>query len=320
MASSTDSSLFDGGAAFDWAKYTTSRPTYSSSFYDRIWDYHRSHSDHWDLAHDVGTGPGNVAEVLSARFGHVIATDPSGFHTNVAKGRLSGSNVTVEQCRAEDLVTLAGPNGNNYGKADLITLAECIPLMDAEKAFSGFAELLRPGGTLAVWFYGKPIFLGKGQDKSQQIYDRIAGKAFSRIFPIKDSAWQRPFTVMATWLDNIGFPQKDWTDVTRIKWNHDKPLSFLPDEYRDFEVKYKDGVAPEEKVEKIVDRDFWAKEQCGVDWVEGYIDAQFTWENTNDEIGTQLKPMYKELEEAMGGAGSKTKIGWPVVLLLATRK
>ncbi|KAF6221237.1 hypothetical protein HO133_002092 [Letharia lupina] len=318
MASSSDSSLFDGGADFDWIKYTTHRPAYSSSFYDRIWTYHQSHSNHWSLAHDVGTGPGNVAEVLGARFDKVIASDPSGFHTAVARRRLAASNVTVEQCRAEDLVTLVGPDG--HGKADLVTLAECIPLMDAERAFSGFAELLRPGGTLAVWFYGKPIFVGEGQERSQQIYDRIAGKAFSRIFPIKGTIWQQAFTVMASWLDNIGFPSEDWTDVERTKWNHDKPLCFLPEEYFDFEVKHENSVTADEKVEERVDRDFWAKEHCGVDWVEGFIDAQFPWKSTDDEIGAQLKPMYKELEEAMGGQGSKTKIAWPVALVLATRK
>ena len=125
MASSTDSSLFDGGADFDWVKYITYRPVYSPSFYDRIWDYHRNHSNHWTLAHDVGTGPGNVAEVLRARFDSVVASDPSGFHTAVAQKRLAASTVTVEQCRAEDLVALVGPDG--HGKADLITLAECIP-------------------------------------------------------------------------------------------------------------------------------------------------------------------------------------------------
>ena len=318
MASSTDSSVFAGGATFEWVKYTTNRPGYSPSFSDRIWNYHRSHSNHWTVAHDVGTGPGNVAEVLSARFDKVVASDPSGFHTAVAQRRLSASNVTVEQCRAEDLVTRVGPDG--LGKADLITLAECIPLMNAELAFSGFAKLLRPGGTLAIWFYGKPIFVGEGQERSQPIYDRIAGKAFSRIFPIKDTMWQQPYTTMASWLDNIGFPLKDWIDVERSKWNHDKPLSFLPEQYLDFEVKYQDSVTPQEKVEKIVDREFWAKEDCGVDWVEGYMDAQFPWDSTDDEVGAQLKPMYKELEAAMGGQGSKTKIGWPVVLLLATRK
>lgn len=318
MASSTDSSLFDGGADFDWIKYTTHRPFYSPSFYDRIWDYHRSHSDHWNLAHDVGTGPGNVAEVLGAHFDKVVASDPSGSPTAVAQKRLAGLNVTLEQCRAEDLATRMGPDG--HGKVDLIALAECIPLMDAEKALSGFAKLLRPGGTLAIWFYGKPIFVGEGQEKSQQIYNQIAGKAFSRIFPIKDTIWQRAYTVMAAWLDDIGFPSEDWKDVERIKWNHDKSLSFLPEEYFDFEIKYKNTVTPDEKVEERVDRDFWAKEECGVDWVEGYVDAQYPWETTNDEVRAQLKPMYKELEEAMGGQGSKTKIGWPVVLLLATRK
>ena len=318
MASSTDSNLFDGGADFDWIKYTTTRPAYSPSFYNRIFNYHQSHSNHWTRAYDVGTGPGNVAEVLAARFDKVIASDPSGFHTAVAKRRLSASNVTVEQCRAEDLVNLQENEG--HGKADLITLAECVPLMDAEQAFSGFAKLLRPGGTLAIWFYGKPIFAEKGQEKSQQIYNQIAGKAFSRILPIEDTALQHAFTTMVSWLDNIGFPSEDWTDVERTKWNHDNPLSFLPEEYLNFEVKYKDCVTPDKKVEELIDRDFWAKEQCGVDWVEEYVDAQFPWESTNDEIGAQLKPMYKEREEAMGGKGAKTKISWTVVLLHATRK
>ena len=257
MASSTDSSLFDGGADFDWTKYTTNRPVYSPSFYDRIWDYHQSHSNHWNLAHDVGTGPGNVAEVLSTRFDKVIASDPSAFHTAVARRHLlSAPNVTVEQCRAEDLVPLVGPDG--HGKADLITLAECIPLMDAEQAFSGFAKLLRPGGTLAVWFYGKPIFAERGQERSQQIYNQIAGKAFSRIFPMKGTVWENSYTVMASWLDNIGYSSEDWTDVERIKWNHDNPLCFLPEEYFDFELEYKNRVSPGEKVEECIDRDFWA--------------------------------------------------------------
>ena len=318
MAPSTDSSLFNGGADFDWEKYITYRPTYSPSFYDRIWAYHKSHSNQWTLAHDVGTGPGNVAEVLAGRFDKVIASDPSGFHTAVAQKHLADTNVTIEQCRAEDLVSLVGPDG--HGKADLITLAECIPLMDAERAFSGFAKLLRSGGTLAIWFYGKPIFAEKGQERSQQIYNQIAGKAFSRIFPIKDTIWQEAYTVMASWLDKIGFPQEEWTDVQRTKWNHDKPLCFLPEEYFDFEVEYTNSAAPDEKVEKLVDRDFWAMEERGVDWVEGYIDAQLPWKTTDDEVGAQLKPMYKEMEQAMGGPGSKTKISWPVALLLATRK
>lgn len=49
------------------------------------------------------------------------------------------------QCRGEDLLEVAG--AGQQGKVDLITLAECLPLMDAEKAFVDFGKLLRPGGT-----------------------------------------------------------------------------------------------------------------------------------------------------------------------------
>ncbi len=41
---------------------------------------------------------------------------------------------------------------------------------------------------------------------------------------------------------------------------------------------------------------------------------------TDDDIGAQMEPMYEELETAMGGKGSTTKIAWPMVLFLATRR
>ncbi|MCJ1458326.1 hypothetical protein MMC28_008697 [Mycoblastus sanguinarius] len=318
MASSTASNPFDG-VNFDWENYINHRPTYSSSFYELIWRYHESHCKHWNLAHDVGTGPGNVAEVLVGRFDKVIASDPSEYHISVARKRLASEKVTVERCQAENLAHVVGPSGE--GKADMITLAECIPLMDQQLAFSGFAKLLRPGGTLAIWFYGRPIFAEKGQEKSQEIYDRITAKAFDRVRPIgKDTVLGRANMQLAGWLDAVSFPLEDWADVQRTKWNYDKSLSFLGVEYFDCEFEYNSNIRPDEKVEERVDRSFWVKEECGVDWAKGFIDAQLPWKATDDGIDAQLKPLYEELEAAMGGKGSKRKITWPVILMLATRK
>ncbi|KAL9121822.1 MAG: hypothetical protein Q9175_008381, partial [Cornicularia normoerica] len=147
------------------------------------------HNNHWTFTHDVGTRTGNVAEVLGGRKKKVIASNPSDFHTAVTQIRLTVLNVAVEQCGAVDLITLMGPDGDD--KADLNTLVKCSSLMDAEEAFSGFAKLLRSGGILAIWFYGRPIFTEDGQEKSQRIYEQIAGKAFSGIFPIKNTTWQQ---------------------------------------------------------------------------------------------------------------------------------
>lgn len=314
----SSSAPFDGGADFEWHKYLAHRPTYSPAFYDIIWEYHQNHSSHWQLAHDVGTGPGNVAEVLAARFDRVIASDPSGHNVAVAGKRLNHSKISFEICRAEDLPDIGGTDSED--KADLIALAECIPLMDAEKAFDGFARMMRPGGTLAVWFYGKPIFGEPGQEKSQAIYDRITAKAFERLFPLKGTPGERGITTLATWLDDIAFPASEWTDVKRIKWNNDKPLTFIGEEYFDFKFQYKSSVGPHEILEEKMDRTFWAKEKCGIEWAKEFIDAQFPWKNETDDIDAQLIPMFEDLEAAMGGKGSKVRISWPVVLLLATRK
>lgn len=56
MGSPQEPSKFEGGTDFDWQNCLAHRPEYSASFYDVIWDYHRSHSNAWTLAHDVGTG------------------------------------------------------------------------------------------------------------------------------------------------------------------------------------------------------------------------------------------------------------------------
>lgn len=97
-------------------------------------------------------------------------------------------------------------------------------------------------------------------------------------------------------------------------------LSVLPEEHFDFKIKHEDCVGSGEKVEERVERDFWAKERCGVDQMEGYIEARFLWKSVDDEVGAQLKPMYKDLELAMGGKGSKAKIGWPPVLFMRTKE
>ena len=319
IMSDSAANKFDVDAKFDWENYMAQRPDYTASnFYDLVWAYHERHSDRYALAHDVGTGPGNVAEVLAKRFQRVIASDPSQLHINTAARRINNPSVIYKQCRAEDLVNAIDPN--DLGQADLVTAAECIPLMHAEQAMSVFEQLLRPGGTVAIWFYGRPIFAGKGQEKSQAIYDRLIGKAFERVLPIKGSPMAKSFVTMASWLDVVPFSHENWSGVERIKWNNDRPMSFLDEQYSDFEVKYESAVDPADKIEERKDRDFWAKEDCGIEWVKGFINAQWPWKTTDDDIGAQMEPMYEELETAMGGKGSKTKIAWPVVLLLATRK
>jgi hypothetical protein len=68
-----------------------------------------------------------------------------------------------------------------------------------------------------------------------------------------------------------------------------------------------------------MDRAFWAKNGCGPGRVRGIVDAEFLWKSKVMALILSLNRC-EELEAAIGGKGSETIIGWPVVLLLATRR
>ena len=238
--------------------------------------------------------------MLANSFTNVVATDPSEYHVAVARRFCEEENVTVEQCRAEELASSVGRN--SLGKVDLITIAQTLPLLDAKQAFSHCAKLLASGGTFAVWFHGGPIFVEEGQRKSQEIYDRLTGRTYvERTLPWKGTPMERACKVLASWTD--------------------RPLNFFDYQYLDFQPDYESAVGPEEKVEGRFDRSLWLQEGRDIGWVKGFVEAQWPWERAlSKEAGEELERMYEELEAAMGGIMGKVKIGWPVALLLATRK
>ena len=258
--------------------------------------------------------------MLANSFTNVVASDPSEYHITVARRFCEEENVTVEQRQAEDLASSVGRN--SQGKVDLITVAQTVPLLDAKRAFSQCANVLATGGTLAVWFHGDPIFVEEGQRKSQEIYDRLTGKTcVERTLPWKSNPIERACNVLASWTDNVALPSNDWEDVRRIKWNSDRPLNFFGYEYLDFQPDYESAVGPEEKVEERFDRSLWLQEGRDIAWVKGLVEAQWPWERSvSKEAGEELERIYEEFEAAMGGRTGKVKIGWPVALLLATKK
>ena len=156
-----DSSFWkvDSGSGDDyWTAYETMRPSYAdSSFLELIYDYHSSKSNPpaFSVAHDVGCGFGKATVEIAKRFEHVIASDSNESPLAAVQKRLSQSSydLVYSQCTGEQLV-------DHYPSqsADFISVAEAIPLMDSPVALSGFARILRPRGTLAVWFYGRAHF------------------------------------------------------------------------------------------------------------------------------------------------------------------
>lgn len=311
-----------------WENYLAVRPVYSPAFYDLIFAYHSSHDARWTLAHDVGTGPGNVADVLAGRFDSVVASDTSPQHAAAAQDRNGhhGGRVTTVAAPAEGLAGLPGA-GAWRGKTDLVAAAECIPIMDMPAAMRAFHALLAPGGTLAVWFYGRPIFLqGRGRDAAvdelaQAAYDRLATRAFGCVRPQKGTRWEESTNAMVSWLENVPIDYEEhWANVKRYNWNRDREMCFFDEAACDFEWKVTSLIdnEKEERVETI-DRTIFAKEWM-VEDARGFVKANMPAFVQSEELWASLEPLIKELEQALGGPGRKVTVTWPVTLILATKK
>lgn len=309
-------------SGFDWENYLKARPDYTgSALYDRLFAYHDAHSGSYDTAYDVGCGPGQVASALAGKFSRVVGSDPNAYIISVARETFQGfGNVNFEVGKAEAIIS---PNEDREGTADLITAAECIPLTDIDAAMSAFAKLLRPGGTLAIWFYGSPIFASPGLSEDspeatgvQTLFQVILNRSYDEFRPFKGGVLERPCTMINSWLDNVAFDPAQFKAVERVKWNTDRELNMLGRDAMDFNMKHINLIGENEiVVDEGVDRSFLLKENVTLEWAKGFIDSAIAREK--DYITEEVKEMLGSLKRRM--EGNTWHASWPAVLLLATK-
>lgn len=322
-----------------WDQYLAARPKYDTcGFYDNIFRYHDAHSAAYDTAHDIGTGPGQVATVLATRFRHVVASDPNEAHIGICRRRNASLAETTDGdgCAGGDdgsprLTFLVAPGESvaasvPRASADAVFVGEALALMDPVAAFAGFRNMLRAGGTLAVWFYGRPAFAdGPERERCQELYGRIATRRFGAFIkgggggPEKTAGWKRATDMLASWFDNVVFPTEDWKDVERHKWNTGGKMCFYDDEACDFAVEASSAISKDEKVVESTDETLWA-ESWNVAEVRRFIEVNLPSFRGEKDEDSEVEAWYDELEAAMGGKDTRRKIVWPVVLLLATRR
>ena len=333
-ASSTSHGPFTSGAlgtdvAF-WRSYIESRPAPSDDFLDRIYAHCREHGGNTnELAHDVGTGPGNIAARLSEAFHKVVASDVN--ESALAAGPQllrpkEAAKITFISCAAEELsASNKVQKEAQNGTADLVVVPECIPLLDADRSIRSFADLLKPKGALAVYFYGRPFFVEEPwASKCNELYGEIATRIYQMFWPLKDSPGYpfhaRSSEALVSRLDNIALPSDTWTNRQRHKWNSDMPFLFNNEAGYDFTLTPKSRLDAEEEIIEHTDRDFWVTE-WDIARVTSYLDSNYP--RNREKAGeryAEIQEMLNELEQAMGGEGAVRKISWPLVLLLATKK
>lgn len=317
----------NGGPDF-WKEYVDARPHPTDDFFDLIHAYHTVHGDPRSrVAHDVGTGPGNIAVKLLRHFDHVVGSDVNEKALAAAPALISVDKLkrmTLVVSPAEQLPSAVMPEHVGKGQTDLVVVSECIPLLDVPSALEAFSTMLRPGGTLAIYFYGRPIFTGDDADGLNEMYDRVATRLCQLQWPIKGTPGftfhARSLEALSSSLDNVAIPSDAWESVERYKWNPDFSLMFSPDEGYDFAIDAVDRRASAEVAKDIIDRDFWV-EEWDVGRVEAFVNTIFPGvrERAGRKYG-EVESLLKELEMRMGGSKATKKVSFPVVLLLATKK
>ncbi|KAG8526326.1 uncharacterized protein KY384_000319 [Bacidia gigantensis] len=327
-----------------WNAYVSTRPNYSPEFYRIIYDHHAArtpfphrvnddNNPRWALAHDVGCGAGQVAAELSTKFSHVVASDNAAAHLDVAKSRLTSQGLNEPQVsylhsKGEDLA-LHHPGR----RADLIAAAEAIVLMDMHAGLDSFARVLKPGGTLACWFYGGPTFTSsspsshgdaniKPLDRAKY-YGHLLAQSHPQFTPKRMAGFKRCADQMASWLDYLDFDPGVWVKVERYKWNtRNGTLAFFGEEACGFPVRPERRVREGEQVtEKEVDEDWWRNE-WDIEGLKRYFEVLFPGfrKVVDAEAAEEVERCFGMLEEEMGGQGVRRGFTWPVSLVVAGRK
>jgi SAM-dependent methyltransferase len=142
--------------------YSEFRPLYPPG----LFDYLAGQCDRTDRAWDCGCGSGQATLALADRFASVVATDASA--TQIAAAR--------PDVRIVYRVASAEESGLEAASVDLVTVAQALHWLSLDRFYAEVRRVLRPGGVLAVWCYGRLEVEGPEVDEPlQRFYREIVG-------------------------------------------------------------------------------------------------------------------------------------------------
>jgi SAM-dependent methyltransferase len=143
------------------ARYAEFRPTYPDELFSWLASLCKEHDAAWDCA----TGSGQAAAGLAPHFTQVVATDASAEQIAHAG---APANVSFRVAPAE-------ASGLEARSIDLVTVAQAAHWFELPKFFAEAQRVLKPGGVLALWGYGR-LDLPAGMDAIfQRFYSETVG-------------------------------------------------------------------------------------------------------------------------------------------------
>lgn len=147
------------------AGYARSRPGYPEALFEFLADLAPAREAAWDC----GTGSGQAAVPLAARFGRVLATDAS--HAQVAAARRAPGVGYVAAAAEKSPLRAAS--------VDLITVSQALHWFDFGAFFAEASRVARPGAALAAWAYGAC----RVSPAVDALYDRLYGEILGPFWP-----------------------------------------------------------------------------------------------------------------------------------------
>ena len=151
------------GAAAEYARF---RPRYPAALFSYLASLVSRDAVAWDCA----TGNGQAAVALAARVPRVVATDASAEQIAHAK----------PHPRVEYRVAAAERSGLGAASVELITVAQALHWFDLPAFYAEAARVLRPGGVLAIWCYGKMVLPSAAL---QHVLDRFYSETVGPYWP-----------------------------------------------------------------------------------------------------------------------------------------
>lgn len=286
---------------FDTSTYHSVRPTYPNRFYNTIVEYHKKSKDaKTELALDVGCGPGFVTFKLTDYFDKVIGTD-------ISESMIRQCNLD-EKAQYKDRIQFfvspaeKSPEVVKPSSVDLITGAECLHWVDMDDFYKESARILKPGGTLAYWFYLEPVFpdyprageinllynFGSSVQSEGTDYEHYLGPYFKQ--PGHDN--------YRYGMSHVSPPTEYFTDIIRHQYD---PL-VDPDDFTTLLIKRKVTLNQYREHAKS-----WS--------------AYYTWKKQHPDKPDVADELVSKLAEYMGiGLEDPIEVAYPTVYTFARRK
>ncbi|MDO9465755.1 MAG: class I SAM-dependent methyltransferase [Thiobacillus sp.] len=207
-------------------RYAAYRPDYPAALYDWLAGLCREHETVWDCA----TGSGQAAVGLATYFRRVIATDAS-----AEQIRHAPPHPAIDY-----RVAPAEVSGLDDGSIDLISVAQAAHWFDLPRFYAEATRVLKPGGVLALWGYGRMELPGEMDAPFLRFYAETVGPHWpperaqiddryrSLDFPFAEIA-APAFSIEVAWsLDRLLDYVSTWSAVRRYQAERgDDPLTML---------------------------------------------------------------------------------------------